>query len=190
MCAPIDEQVYFLGSHMDQIAKVWVEIETWDKIHPSAYGLRLSPGASTAELHNLAAMLGRKLPKDMSICLERHNGSAVSDYSFLGSNYLSCAQVEIEWKQRTNISRQLFDASTEFESVGAVRKVAWMEEWLPMFKRNKEPLCLDLSPPPGGKLGQVIEVDWEGRKVSVIAPSLLDFLVLVLKSRDTQARPV
>lgn len=166
------------------LKEVWARIESWDADHPPSHAdaqvdSRLSVGASLADLMTLQESIQLVLPDDVSESLRTHNGLIVWDHVFMGSDYLSTIEIAHHWHECVNESQALFDEYTTFDASGPVKAVGWHKSWIPLFKRNKELICIDMAPAHGGRDGQVIEVDWEGGQITVIASSLLEFLIQV-----------
>ena len=69
--------------------------------------------------------------------------------------------------------------------VGAVKPNMFLKEWIPVMECNGDVFwALDLSPPEGGIVGQVIEVDWEGCSWKVVASSFSELLTSYASSLE------
>lgn len=160
-------------------------LSLWEALESSliAPGLRgadlLNPGAGQAGIRAFEAAVGVSLPQAVFDSYLRHDGMPAEKgyYCFWDGNFLSLQQSLAERQSR-------IQAATIYESPapdivgqsGAIQPVAWHPLWIPVLKKNKEPVCLDFAPGPAGQAGQVIEVDAEGCEIKLLAPSYLVFL--------------
>ena len=160
----------------------WQKIEDWDSTRPLASHSLLGDPASDDQISNLQSILKFKIPSNLIALLKRHNGAGRGWYCFSEGNFLSTSEIASEYSERLDNRKLVFGDQpvSHISSIGPVQTDIWREGWIPFLKRNKEPVCIDVDPPPEGKMGQVIEVDAEGCIVRVLAPTLEDFLHDVL----------
>lgn len=147
-------------------------------------------GASLSDIETFERELGVNLPKDVVDSFQRHNGMPVENgyYCFWEGSFLSLRQSLKERSERILTTKRMFGepGSPGYcppESViGPVKADVWLPLWVPVLKKNKEPVCIDFDPDDGGVVGQIIEVDWEGSEVKVIAKSYREFLKMVVEN--------
>lgn len=169
---------------------IWEFIESWP-ITPELNGKALfNPGASISEIQAFEQAIGFKLPQDVVDSYRRHNGMpvAMSYYCFWQGNSLSLKQSLQQWRDAIRVTKEIFgepglpDYYPPQVVKGPVKALCWSPAWIPVLKKNKEPVCLDFEPAEGGNIGQVIEVDFEGSEVKVIAKSYREFLQKVVEN--------
>jgi cell wall assembly regulator SMI1 len=165
-----------------ELENLWSQIDH----SPIADGVRgvhlFNPGARPGELADFNKQYGGLLPIDLLDSLARHNGTrdGMNYYCFYDGNFLSISASCSEAARRLDV---LTDFTHEPENiVGSVKPLFWNPLWVPVLKKNKEPVCVDLCPAADGVIGQIIEVDWEDSSVKVIANSYCSFLRLVVAS--------
>lgn len=162
----------------------WSRVEAWVR----AAGLPpdlLRPAASPQALDALDESLGTGCPDELRALLAVHDGAGESWYCFANGYFLSAGEILALRHERARLAATLFDPEAGSpECLGTVRPLWWSDLWIPFLMRNKEPVCIDLGPAPGGKRGQIIEIDWEGRCNKVVAASMEDFLDQVLAALD------
>ena len=155
---------------METIEGLWQRIEIW--MHRQAPQLwhQLAPGASEEAIKHLEGILDITLPGDVRASYRRHNGG----YQIkLGSrmNILPVEGIIEIWQ----LLRELLD-DEDWASMpphyfkddglgwetGPIQPVWWHQRWIPFGMDNVGNLsCLDLAPPPGGAIGQILDWDHE-----------------------------
>jgi cell wall assembly regulator SMI1 len=83
-----------------------------------------------------------------------------------------------------SIAKELLDArryngvsaDMTLTATGSVKNNFWSEHWIPFHVTDWSKICFDFDPPQRGEMGQIIEVDWEGGSVKVIARNYTEFL--------------
>jgi cell wall assembly regulator SMI1 len=166
----------------EYIQQFWQQVEAWlpSTSMPASV---LAPAASQQELDDLDASLVAGCPEVLRALLGIHNGGGAGWYCFSKGNLLSAAEITSMCSEYAQLAATLFDPSMDPpDCLGAVRPLWWSELWVPFLKRNKEPVCIDLGPAPGGAVGQIIEIDWEGGCNRVLAPDLPSFLAEITNS--------
>ena len=167
-----------------KLEQLWLKVEALE-IAPGVSGAEiLAEGANAASIRDFEASIGLALPPEIHDSFLRHNGQRGNTgyYAFSGANFLSLRESIEERARRIAAAESIFGPMSGVERrrpeniEGPVQREYWMEGWIPILKRNKEPICVDLRPPPGGRVGQLIEVDWEGGTVRVVANSIATFL--------------
>ena len=109
-------------------------------------------------------------------------------YCFWDGNFLSIKDSLKEQNERLRVAKEINgepgspDYYPPDNVIGPVKPIIWSSFWIPVLKKNKEPVCIDFDPAKGGVTGQVIEIDWEGSEVKVIAGSYREFLNKVIEN--------
>ncbi len=169
---------------------IWESIESWP-VTPTQKGLSiLNSGASPSDIEAFVKEIGFELPKDVEDSFLRHDGMPKENgyYCFWDGNFLSIKQSLDERSEKIRNSQEIFGepGSSDYYPpelvTGPVKAIKWSHSWIPVLKKNKEPVCIDFDPDKGGLIGQVIEVDWEGSEVKVIASSYREFLKMVVEN--------
>lgn len=179
------------GTGMDkELEIIWKSIEACSVTPTVVAGSLFNPGARLSDMEYFQRELGLTLPKDVVESFLRHDGMPPENayYCFWEGNFLSHKDSLKEKNERLHIAKEMSaepnssDYYPPDKVVGHVKPLIWSELWIPVLKKNKEPVCLDFDPAEGGDIGQVIEVDWEGSEVKVIARSYREFLKKVLET--------
>lgn len=161
------------------IDEFWRAVEAWDARHPLAQESLLEEPANDAQFVLMKSMLPVAIPANLLALLRQHNGAGKGWYCFSDGNFLSASEISSLYTEAIRLDKEIFanQPVDHIEAVGPVQvDFSWRAGWVPFLKRNKEPVCIDLEPATGGNIGQIIEVDREGGKCSVLAPSLEDYL--------------
>jgi cell wall assembly regulator SMI1 len=113
----------------------------------------------------------------------------ITQTSAIGCHVLRKSQWDVDMRDDERMLLERSNAASRFDAdagspdcLGTVRPLGWSELWIPFFRRNKEPACIDLDPAPGVEAGQIIEIDWEGRCNRVLTPNLDAFLAGIADS--------
>lgn len=171
-----------------ELTTIWAAIESWP-ITPSLKGGSIfNAGASLTEIQEFEKNIGVNLPQDIIDSYLRHDGMPPENgyYCFWEGNFLSLQQSLKAQQERSCTAKEIFGdyGSAEYlqaEMVqGPVKPARWLPLWIPILKKNKEYVCIDFDPAPEGLSGQIIEIDWEGCAVEVIASSYRTFLEKVV----------
>jgi cell wall assembly regulator SMI1 len=166
------------------LEQVWAAFEA-SEVAPGITGASiLSAGASEAAIREFEQTIGSHLPHEIFESYLRHDGQRenIGYFAFPGGRFLSLRQSVAERAERLRVASELFGPQSNSGPVrpnivvGPAQRDLWRPRWVPIVKRNKEPICVDLEPAPGGHIGQLVEVDWEGGSIQVIAPSFTEFL--------------
>lgn len=164
----------------DDIEAFWAKVESWTRTAAMPPDL-LRAAATARELDELDKALATRCPPSLRALLARHNGAGHDWYCFGGGFFLTTGEIVALRLERSRLAAELFGpAAGSPECLGAVRPLWWSDLWIPFMKRNKDPVCIDLNPATGGTVGQIIEIDWEGRCNSVLADRLETFLARLL----------
>ena len=161
---------------MPRITELWERLEAWGSANAPDMLADLSPGALVDEVADLERTLGISLPETFKESLRVHNGEddGWPNRAFADRGaYLSCAGIVAEWQGRLDVAREYENPeSLPATTVGAARGEMFNEAWIPFLNCNGDVIwALDFAPAEGGTPGQVIEIDWEGCYVRVVAAS-------------------
>ncbi len=160
----------------DAIGAFWQRVQAWARA-TALPADALAPPASDQQLDDLDAALVPGCPPELRALLAHHNGAGAGWYCFYEGNFLAADEIVTLVAERSRLAAEIFDAHAGSpECMGAVRPLWWSELWVPFLMRNAEPVCIDLGPAPGGRVGQIVVVDWEGRLNRVVSDGLESFL--------------
>ncbi len=142
----------------DKITVLLARLDQWIKTHRHRFHKALRPGASAAELDQLAAALGKPLPAELRSLLTWHNGQ----------NADVPGSFEQGWSLMS--SQEIAEAKKELD---AEPHEGWNKDWVPFLEdETGNYRCLDLS-----KAGCPVLDCWRGRADHpVVAPSLSAWL--------------
>lgn len=165
------------------VAARWATISAWlAEHHPRALAL-FAPPASPEAIAAAEAALGVTLPEDYKQFLRIHNGqNEFAPWVGLGA----LLPIEEVAAARANIFNE--DGAIDPDQVGpGIRAVDYLQAWIPISRssRNRDYLCLDLDPAPGGTVGQILEfvVDFDARPL--VAGSFADLLAKYFEQAQT-----
>jgi cell wall assembly regulator SMI1 len=157
---------------------IWNRIETWLGSNAQEVLRALNPPATRSQIAEAEAALGISFPQDVQDTFLIHNGQA-SDTPWLldGWEFLSLERIVEEWKKW----KELLDGGdfkgTNSDSVGFTVTDWWNPRWIPMtYDGSGNHHCLDLSPGPHGKAGQIIRMWHDDAARDLVAPSYREWL--------------
>jgi cell wall assembly regulator SMI1 len=157
---------------------VWHRIEAaLERIH-AGLARNLNPPATEAALAQAEAALGVALPEDYRASALVHDG--VRLYLVQSYRILSIADVVRTWRMLDSFvadgTLKLGD-SDWVRTTGPVRAQKWNRRWIPVADNGGgDGKALDLDPPTGGTLGQLISQSRDVEAVRVLAPSFRAYL--------------
>ena len=171
---------------MHDVENLWSRLETWAGASAPEMSSDLNPGATADQIEALESELGLTLPDAFKASLAVHNGEddgwPCKVFAELGA-YLSTSRIIEEWRQRQKFAEEIEGDPDELIQMdiitvdGPVQPKMFLTSWVPFLDCNGDVFwAIDLAPADGGKVGQVIEVDWESCSWKVIADSFADFL--------------
>jgi cell wall assembly regulator SMI1 len=150
--------------------------------HP-AFSSYLASGATEADLSAAEALVGSTLPVDLRYLLSKHNGSNEAQV-LPGWELFSAQRIVDEWNVWADLREDQFvpDGLT-CDPVGPIRADEWWRlTWLPFCgDGGGNHLCVDLDPPAGGVVGQVISMWHDDATRAVVANSLTEFVELIAR---------
>jgi cell wall assembly regulator SMI1 len=147
-------------------------------------GEDLHPGTDDVELEGLEESLGLKLPDDFKTLLKWHNGQDGAAAGLFGNWVLLPAEDVLQewtlWKEL--LDKGHFEESHDLvKNHPAIKQRWWHPSWIPISSDGMgNNHCLDLSPEPGGKIGQIITLFHDNEERTVLAPSLKEWMHLIL----------
>jgi cell wall assembly regulator SMI1 len=167
----------------DRIRVVWsaIGIELLRQKSGKRIDEMLLPPAELNAVDDLEKNLHVILPADYKRSLSIHEGTEYWVWLWDAVSLGDLNYVFTSWRDNIKESSHPSQRNTKLIPHGQVRDCMFDALWIPVAANNGIPICLDLNPAPGGKLGQVIYVDWEDGTVKVIASSFLEFLENGLK---------
>lgn len=121
-------------------------------------------------------ILGTRLPDDYRASLTIHEGVKQPVWLW---DAVSLLELRLVLDDHERLFAEAIHPSMKgvhLTTVGLVRGVLFDRSWIPIASDNGIPICLDMNPPLGGSVGQVIYVDWEDGTVRVIAKNFLEFI--------------
>jgi len=153
----------------------WGRITHWYAENTPQGTLILADGASAAEIAELEAGLGARLPDDLRYSLSLHNGAANEAYLLYHGELLSTSRILEIWQMYRGMqSNEGWGQGDGYQTEalqGPIRPVYWDELRIPLTDNSGDAAMLDLRPAAGGQAGQVIEFDGEVGPKIVLAPN-------------------
>jgi cell wall assembly regulator SMI1 len=156
---------------------IWTRFEAWLAANAPQLIGELNPGATDAELRELAMAIGTELPTDFVAFYRIHNGQQrEASGLFNGEELLAVSRILDEWTIWNDLLKSGdFDGATSAPDIG-VRADWWNPLWLPLtYDGAGNHCCLDLSPAPGGTRGQVIRMWHDDDERTLLASSLTEW---------------
>lgn len=143
----------------------------------------MADGASEAEISELEAALGQRLPDDVRESLALHNGAANEAYLLYFGELLSTQRMLEVWQMYADMQKSEGwglgpDYNPDYLQ-GPLRPVYWDALRIPLTDNCGDGAMLDLAPAAGGHAGQIIEFDHEAGPKGVFAPSFSAWLALL-----------
>jgi cell wall assembly regulator SMI1 len=158
----------------------WSRIERWLQRN-SPKGLSgLRAAASGADLAGVVSTTGLSIPESLRSMLGTHDGQESPSIFGRDFDFLSSRQMAEHWGMHVTVLSHLpadepsgdFDPEVMVQCDRGVKPLIASRKWLPFADSNGDvTLYIDFDPAPGGRVGQVIEVDPEGTVWRVLASS-------------------
>lgn len=168
------------------VKDAWKRIEAWLRANDPLGKLALPSGASLDEIVRAEAALGMKLPPGLRASYTLHNGSNrvwIFEQGYLlpltaegirAKAFRSYNLVSI-WEGMGQIAEMMKEERSEPD--GLVKTDWWNRSWIPFIDNEcGDHLCIDLDPPSGGHVGQVIDWWHERGATKVLARGFAEFL--------------
>jgi cell wall assembly regulator SMI1 len=164
------------------IERTWYRVEAWLMTNAPLVFESLHAGASEAEIVEVEHILGVRFPDDVRASYGIHAGQhpvSVRGFPGLIEGYqlLTLPEIMGEWR----LWKRLLDGG-DFEGLlgdpqGPIRADWWHPAWIPLTHDGSgNHHMLDLSPAPGGTLGQILEFWHDDPTRRVLAPSFAVWL--------------
>lgn len=140
---------------------------------------RLPKPATLGEVERLEKAIGRNLPQIVRDIYMIHNGVGMpSSLRGMASPriMLSTEDVAVTWRERQALTAKVDTAVLPGEGVQSV----WYHSgWIPISEDDAGNCrCLDLEPDEHGALGQIVNFWHDGPERSLLASSIVDYLVV------------
>lgn len=158
---------------------------------------QLLPPADKADIEELSATVGYKLPEDFVALYLIANGQLDpywSDQSFTGTfsplfgNYelIPIEKILSEYADLADMHKEFppEEHRVDVRIGDPVAAAAWQPGWVPFAVSNAAYYAVDLTPLRGGTYGQVIEFGHDTVENRVLAASISEFLVLAAANLD------
>jgi cell wall assembly regulator SMI1 len=160
------------------VAAIWRRIEDWLTRNAADIVADLNPPASREAVSDAEQRLGWTLPADVRASFAIHDGQgAAAPWGFPGWRMLPLALAVARFEDLRTLQDQGAFANTVVRARGPLKAVWWSPGWIPLFSNGSgDNLCVDVDPPDGGRVGQVLEYWGRVEQRSVIAPSLTEWL--------------
>lgn len=167
------------------VTTAWARINAWLQANDQMGKLRLPPGVPSKEIAEAESILGLQFPPDVRASYELHNGryglwifeegfllpltrDPACPPTFQGNNVIDI------W--RLSLPNAEYDGERS-QPQGPIKTDWWNKRWIPIIDNEcGDDVCLDLDPPLGGTLGQVIDWGHEYGAIRVIAKSFAEYL--------------
>ena len=170
---------------MQSIRESWDQITQWFEANqPTVIG-HLNPPATEAQFAAAEAALGNTLPDEFRQLYDIANGSDIdipgvfeNGHWFMPLEHIvEHAGIMKQFVESQPIEDFAFWKSQVDEGMlmirGAVKPHTFSPHWIPLTSSNGDVIrYIDLDPAPGGRVGQIIEVDTECASYALIAQSL------------------
>ena len=158
----------------------WSRIEMWLRDNaPETYRGLKEPATEDA-IRSAESVLPGPIPDEFRDLYRRHDGqSGVTDPIAGDWELLSLTEVVSKWKMlKELLDKGTFAKATAIaKAIGPVRTVWWSEQWIPFAYDGVGDLqCIDLDPPEGGKVGQVVTYWHDRGEREHVADSLNEWL--------------
>jgi cell wall assembly regulator SMI1 len=134
-----------------------------------------APGISDGQLAQAEEKLGFALPPELVQFLQVHDGSGGLWLHDRGE-FMSLEGVLSAWDREVDLWGD-GDNDDYSKPSGPIKRKWFTQGWVPVLdERTGSLVCIDLDPPPDGKMGQLIEWRHDRGPGEVLAPGLRDLL--------------
>jgi cell wall assembly regulator SMI1 len=164
----------------EALESIWGRIDAWLARQAPDILADLNPPASPEALSDTEARIGRELPEDVRATFQIHDGQRGSaPWSFPEWKLLPIRFVA----QELDVLRELradgvFDHAVA-RAEGPVHATWWSQAWIPLLANGYgDYLCVDVDPPEGGRIGQLLQYWGRHETREVVAPSLRAWLTI------------
>jgi cell wall assembly regulator SMI1 len=156
--------------------EIWRRIERWLAANAPEALEALRPPAATEDMRALERSVGAPLPDDFRESLFVHDGQEPELPVFGPWALLALRQIDQYRAVNRNASigpSGTYPATPE----GPVLPLWWSDGWIPFAEDGAgNDLCLDVRPPTGGAIGQIVEFVHDAPVRALVAPSFTAWL--------------
>ncbi|NTX51038.1 ankyrin repeat domain-containing protein [Myxococcus sp. CA039A] len=180
------------GTAAERVEALSNQLGAWYEEHHAPYAQRFArtKSASQQQVDALDKSVGAELPAGLQAFLLRFGGGAPDKkqgLSFFTYQVLSVKEITDLWTQlETHRESGAFAKSKPLDLTKGQKELTrtwWSAGWIPFAKNDHgEALCVDLTPGPAGRRGQVLRwSEYAGPLDEAKAPSLEDYFADYLK---------
>lgn len=164
---------------------IWTRIDSWLAANAPQVRASLNSGATDEEIAQAEAFFGVNLPDDLKSSYRIHNGQAEDSYSlFPGLEFLSLQHMIAVSQKWQDWADESFECDQEDISEG-VWNGWWNPYWIPFTNESNGACeCVDLAPAAGGRVGQVVVVEWQEPTRRLVSPSFRAYLQAFAESLE------
>jgi cell wall assembly regulator SMI1 len=157
---------------------IWKRIEAWLADNGPEVLSSLQAGATDDEISETEAFLEVTFPRDVRDSYRIHNGQLSEGPGLLESRaFLSLDAIQYHWSVWKELLGNGALTRTKSQPDGPIRDDWWNPRWIPLtYDGSGNHHCLDLSPAPGGKEGQIILMWHDDPTRSIVARSFKAWL--------------
>ena len=161
---------------------IWDRIHVWLAANAPEVLASLRPGATDEQIRAAEREMGVTLPEDVKACYRIHDGQGNVRYSWppgflYGFEWYSLESIVFQWRQMKDFIDGGIPDDWRKEPVGPVRDDWYHLAWIPLTGSvSGDYYCSDLSPMPGGNIGQIIPWWHNAVCCSVQAPTFTQWL--------------
>ena len=166
---------------------LWKRFENWLKANAKHLHGELNPGATAEELELLSSEIHQALPEDFRAFYSIHNGQSdnwQSPHLHNHGKLLSTRRMLGEWKAMKQL---LDDGAFPYPSYPdqAIQNKWWNEGWLPFCADDSGNFqCIDFSPTPFGRPGQIIYFESQSPERGVEAGSFREWVTTYIEGLE------
>ncbi|NNC38126.1 MAG: hypothetical protein EX271_09145 [Acidimicrobiales bacterium] len=176
--APKFDQEFF-----DEEWKLYIDCA--EKSHPP-FKSYLAQGAKLEDITSAETAIACEFSEDLKHLLSLHDGS--NEYQVLpGWELYSCARIVDEWSVWENLYQTQFKPEKyRCNPNGTIKGDEWWRlKWIPFCgDGGGNHLCLDMDPPAGGTIGQIITMWHDADNRDVAAKSLTGYISMIAGDID------
>lgn len=163
------------------LREVFTALVDYLREHHPAVADSLRPPATESQIENLEQLIGDRLPEDVRELYLLADGQGERQSLFVeGFQFLPLAEVGRTWQMMSALHQQLSRQGGTEEGEkpqGPVRDLWWHPRWIPFaYHIRGDHYCIDLSPAPGGEIGQILDFIHDDTPRRHLGFSITDFL--------------
>ena len=162
-------------STVEELREAWRRIEAWLGANVPVLFAELNAPAAPDEIAAAESAIGVAFPAEFRASLAVHDGQRLADATFGQWEPFDLRRVVERWRSLAErVATGTFPDHDEphIQTRGPVRPRWWSRAWIPIAADGTgDLLAIDLEPPPGGDLGQVILFQHDTPYREVVASS-------------------